>query len=176
MDFCSNWRHLIEWWMCSMDRWKLCFDNRHSILGAAWCWHVHSNTLLLFPLLCRSLQHDYRRHERWGKLPTAACVPQVSSSVHSPTHTFLTVSYWSIQHTRRTLDTGHRWEAASGRSKWLDWIWGHRHAKQDAGLQACRCSFKQVSATGCFDITKGGHWHVGGAFYLKGSYVALPLG
>lgn len=38
-----------------------------------------SHNLLLFPPSCRSLQRDYQRHGRWGKLPTAACVPQVRS-------------------------------------------------------------------------------------------------
>lgn len=51
----------------------------------------HSN-ILMFLLLCRSSQHGYQRHGSKGKLPTAACALQVSSSpfIHSSTHMFLT--------------------------------------------------------------------------------------
>lgn len=102
---------------------------------------LHSNTRLLFPLSRRGLRRTYRRQGRWGKLPTAACVPQVSCSpsIHSPIHMFLTFSYRLIWlYTQRTESTEPWWEVAFGNLNWSN--------SRSPALTA-RCIFIHVTTT-----------------------------
>lgn len=71
-----------------------------------------SNIHLLFSLSCRSLQRDYQRHGRWGKLPTAACVPQVSCTSPS-TCFFLSLTDLFDSKGHRTLNTVEKLHVAA---------------------------------------------------------------